>query len=835
MSSTAVVDGATSVRNLSAGFNSLESPANRFGVSATVYTQIATTATTGVTAITHTGTGPTMAWTVPVWTFTNATSNTTYTPSWVMGFDAGSSVTFAVADTTGVLTASHAGNATAVNWTVANFNVIGDASVSLDLDIKGGDIKNTTAGAGIDFNPTMAAAGTGTNVVQITTTQPTHASGTPTDIWLDFNPTFGINTVSATANLIDMTFTTPNWATGGATSVWRGLYLAPTIGNASAGTNQVNLIEVAAVTGDASVGLAALAIGALTGTGATENAVTIGAGWDAGISNASPYTSSSTLSAEDLASTDDADVVDALVVGDLTVDEAAGVINFSGATSGTISTSVGTADIVLDSADDAAGSDKTYVSVTGSVPVHASNTPTSIFFDITPTVGIPTVTNTVNLVDLTFTTPIYATGGATSTYRGLYFAPTIGAATNGTNAVALIDVAAITGDDVVSLYGIRAGALTGTAAVEDFISVGAGWDHAIDAASPVKASTFIVDDGSEDVIVDSDNQTATLPTINIPDFVDATADFLVTNTFTTTLPFAGGLRGEDTDGAGTNGGGLVGGAPDITTHTYTNATDDVFVLVYDVGTTTWDALATSALLTAGADWAANWQLLPDADAEEAGDAFAIGFATPFCEVVFDDLATAAGALATWGGNGGKWQYSTGAGTWSDLTVFDNTDVTAYDGLRSLQRTGAITFVPPADWVTATYDGVTKYWVQYVITAAQLTQTPLIDATNKDEPFIAVPNADTFSAPFKMEITKVRVTNMGLTVHDQAIVFIVGNFTDGVFSAAQTWTASQLTDKFTLGTAIAADPGDLIGICITNDTGSTVNPIWAVEFEVTYED
>jgi hypothetical protein len=118
MSSTAVIDGATSVRNLSAGFNSLESPANRFGVSATVYTQIATTATTGVTAITHTGTGPTMAWTVPVWTNTNSTSYTTYTPSWVLGFDAGSSVTAAVADTTGALTVSHTGNAQALSWTV---------------------------------------------------------------------------------------------------------------------------------------------------------------------------------------------------------------------------------------------------------------------------------------------------------------------------------------------------------------------------------------------------------------------------------------------------------------------------------------------------------------------------------------------------------------------------------------------------------------------------------------------------------------------------------------------------------------------------------------------
>jgi hypothetical protein len=118
MSSTAVIDAATSVRNLSAGFNSLESPANRFGVSATVYTQIATTAATGVTAITHTGTGPTMSWTVPVWEFTNSTSNTTFTPSFVVGYDTGSKLTVAVADTTGGVTVSHTGNAQALSWTV---------------------------------------------------------------------------------------------------------------------------------------------------------------------------------------------------------------------------------------------------------------------------------------------------------------------------------------------------------------------------------------------------------------------------------------------------------------------------------------------------------------------------------------------------------------------------------------------------------------------------------------------------------------------------------------------------------------------------------------------
>jgi hypothetical protein len=625
MSSTAVIDGATSVRNLSAGFNSLESPANRFGVSATVYTQIATTATTGVTAITHTGTGPTMAWTVPVWTFTNSTSNTTYTPSWVMGFDAGSSMTVAVADTSGFATITHTGNATGFSWTA------------------------TTGGF--------------TCATSLTALTPSFVVGFDAGSSVAFGvaDTSGALTVSHTGNATALSWTA-------ATATWTH------------------------------------------STSDTFYTPTFVVGYDAG---------------------------------------------------------------------------------------------SSITFAVADTSGAVTITHAGNATAVTWTATNFDFVGAMAA-----------------DAVTLSDV--LTFSDAATIDNTDANTLTIT-------------EVNIVLEGIAKTNSLKIDDGDVDLTVDSDNQTNASATINVPDFTDATADFLVTNLFTTVLPFAGGLRGEDTDGAGTNGGGLVGGAPDITTHTYTNATDDVFVLVYDVGTTTWDALATSALLTAGADWAANWQLLPDADAEEAGDAFAIGFATPFCEVVFDDLATAAGALATWGGNGGKWQYSTGAGTWSDLTVFDNTDVTAYDGLRSLQRTGAITFVPPANWVAATYDGVTKYWIQYVITAAQLTQTPLIDATNKDEPFIAVPNADTFSAPYKLEITKVRVTNMGLTIHDQAMVFVVANFTDGVYSAAQTWTASQLTDKFTLGTAIAADPGDLIGICITNDTGSTVNPIWAIEFEVTYED
>lgn len=69
---TALIDGATSVRAVSAGFNSLEGPANRFGSDASWYMSIATTATSGNTAITHTGGTPAVTWAADSLTFTGA-------------------------------------------------------------------------------------------------------------------------------------------------------------------------------------------------------------------------------------------------------------------------------------------------------------------------------------------------------------------------------------------------------------------------------------------------------------------------------------------------------------------------------------------------------------------------------------------------------------------------------------------------------------------------------------------------------------------------------------------------------------------------------------------
>ena len=156
----------------------------------------------------------------------------------------------------------------------------------------------------------------------------------------------------------------------------------------------------------------------------------------------------------------------------------------TGATFNITTVTAGTT-ITLDAADAAAGTANTYVSITGSTPAHGAATPTDIFLDITPTVGIPTVATNTHLVDLTFTTPAYATAVA-SNARGIYIAPTIGNASTGTNVVAAIDIANFgTGDAQVSAYGLRIGTITGTAATEEAIKVGEGWDYGLNITSPV--------------------------------------------------------------------------------------------------------------------------------------------------------------------------------------------------------------------------------------------------------------------------------------------------------------------------------------------------------------
>lgn len=197
-------------------------------------------------------------------------------------------------------------------------------------------------------------------------------------------------------------------------------------------------------------------------------------------------TATATITAEHLVSTDDADINDNLTVGNLTIDDAAGVISYTGATSATISTSTGTCDITLDSEDDAANSAKEYVNIQGAPPAHTSGTLVDIFLDFDPTLQTHSATSvSTNFIDMTFTTPEWDSG--ISNVRGIYAAPTIGDASAGTNTVAIFDIAAIAaGDDLVNLYGLRIGNLTGAAAVtENAVSIGTGWDDGLYSQSSV--------------------------------------------------------------------------------------------------------------------------------------------------------------------------------------------------------------------------------------------------------------------------------------------------------------------------------------------------------------
>ena len=79
------------------------------------------------------------------------------------------------------------------------------ASIELQTDEIGTDSGNLSATPVGTFivNADDAAAGTNKTYMTISGTTPAHGSGTPTDIWLNIDPTIGTNTNAANAHLID--------------------------------------------------------------------------------------------------------------------------------------------------------------------------------------------------------------------------------------------------------------------------------------------------------------------------------------------------------------------------------------------------------------------------------------------------------------------------------------------------------------------------------------------------------------------------------------------------------------------------------------------------------
>lgn len=127
----------------------------------------------------------------------------------------------------------------------------------------------------------VASSGNHATVVNGTDGSVESATALVCDIGLTVNTSISADS-GATNTLQTVNLTSPADTTG--TNTHQGILVTPTIGNATGGTNTVNMIATGTVAGDAQVTLNALKIGQLTtATAGTEIAVNIGDGWDSGV------------------------------------------------------------------------------------------------------------------------------------------------------------------------------------------------------------------------------------------------------------------------------------------------------------------------------------------------------------------------------------------------------------------------------------------------------------------------------------------------------------------------------------------------------------------------
>lgn len=282
--------------------------------------------------------------------------------------------------------------------------------------------------------------------------------------------------------------------------------------------------------------------------------------------------------------------------------------------------------------------------------------------------------------------------------------------------------------------------------------------------------------------------------------------------------FLPGTWGIDTDGAGTNGGGIVGTVARGSI-TLTNAAA-AMCKVYDLSATTFYNLAA----TAAGDHV-QWKMFPSN--HQAGDMILFGASAPFCELALD-IDTVATFNST---DVIEWFYATGAKTagvptGSALTlVQDKTDTTDGTGGQSFQQDGAIHFVPPDDWAKTVVDSQDAYWIWAKIAtgkAANLTQTP---TTNSVEHNIVTPT-DGIDIPYDCYVRDVRgVTEAATLPTATDVIFHLVNFTTGNVSEALTW--AQDTECETWSDISGDGPfdrlycrkGDKLGVLVVQEDGT----------------
>jgi hypothetical protein len=121
------------------------------------------------------------------------------------------------------------------------------------------------------------------------------SGNTATEAWcwsatgvFDFDPATTAADSAATNDTMEIKLDTPVDTTG--TNTHNALTIDMDIGNATGGTNAARGIQIDALTGDAQVTTSGINIGAMTGTGGSENAIVVGTGWDMGLQSGSGIT-----------------------------------------------------------------------------------------------------------------------------------------------------------------------------------------------------------------------------------------------------------------------------------------------------------------------------------------------------------------------------------------------------------------------------------------------------------------------------------------------------------------------------------------------------------------
>ncbi len=218
----------------------------------------------------------------------------------------------------------------------------------------------------------------------------------------------------------------------------------------------------------------------------------------------------------------------------------------------------------------------------------------------------------------------------------------------------------------------------------------------------------------------------------------------------------------------------------------------------------------------GAGYTANYQLLPDTEA--VGDYVMFGGAAPFGAIWTDVSAT----VATYSADSITWEYYTTAG-WTALTIiWDQTDSDDQDGDRPFQEDGYTIFSAPTDWAAS--GGV--YWIRARVTAAGLTQIPLLDSV--EHSLLTIPGAT--EVPIAGTIGRGRASWTTVSGANNDTECILMNITSGACSAITTLTQA-LAEHEVADFALAVARDDKIAMFYTQEDGTTEFANGALELRI----